>query len=269
MSKTFGGSYPIETCVGEIERLHIQGDLMADETRQMLKLIGVRPGWSCLDVGCGPRGITHLLSEAVGPSGRVLGLDMDEQFLAHGRTHAPANVEFRRGDAYDTGLPAGQFDLVHMRFVASTAGNPERLIREAVRLARPGGVVAMQEPDAETLHCYPPHPAYERLKAALLGAFTGTGAALSNSAHLFALQRQIGLDDVNFRPFLLGFCSTDAMADYLPSTVESVRGTVIRLGLLSDEEFQRLLQECRNHLRRPDTISTLYTVMQVWGRKPA
>jgi len=34
-----------------------------------------------------------------------------------------------------------------MRFIASTAGEPEQLIREAIRLAKPGGVVAMQEPD--------------------------------------------------------------------------------------------------------------------------
>ena len=99
----------------------------------------------------GPRGITDLLSERVGPDGRVVGLDMDEQHLAHARKTAPANVEFLRGDAYNSNLPAGTFDLVHMRFVASTAGDPERLLQEAMRLTRAGGVVALQEPDASTL----------------------------------------------------------------------------------------------------------------------
>jgi SAM-dependent methyltransferase len=198
----------------------------------------------------------------------VVGLDMDEQFLAHGRANAAANVEFRRGDAYESGLPSGEFDLVHMRFVASTAGNAERLLAEAVRLARPGGFVALQEPDGETLHCYPPHPAYDQLKAALLGAFKGGGAGLENAGRFHGLLRQAGLIDVSFRPFLLGFRSTDPMADYLPSTVESLRATVTGLGLLSDAEFPTVLAACRAHLRRPDTISTLYTVMQVWGRKP-
>ena len=168
----------------------------------MLDLIGVSAGWSCLDVGCGPGGITGLLSERVGPSGRVVGLDRDAEFLAHARGRAAANTEFRQGDAYGSDLPAASFDLVHMRFVASTAGDPERLLREAIRLARPGGMVALQEPDGSTLNCYPEHPAWDRLKAALLGAFSGVGADLTLARRLYSVVRQTGLQDVQYRPFL-------------------------------------------------------------------
>src|SRR5688572_20822895 len=233
MPAAFSGNYPLEHSADEIERLRIQGDAMAPDCRVMLDRIGIAPGWRCLDIGCGPRGITDLLSERVGSSGRVVGLDMDEQHLAHARRTAPANVEFRRGDAYGSDLPVGAFDLVHMRFVASTAGNPERLLREALRLTRPGGIVALQEPDGSTLNCYPPHPAWDKLKAALLGAFAGVGADLTLARRLYALARDAGLADVQYRPFLIGVRSTDEIVDYLPSTVESLRGTVLRLGLLS------------------------------------
>ena len=54
----------------------------------MLDRFGPMQGWTCLDVGCGPGGITHLLSERVGASGRVVGLDTDAEFLAHARAHA-------------------------------------------------------------------------------------------------------------------------------------------------------------------------------------
>ena len=165
-------------------------------------------------------------------------------------------------------MPAESFDLVHMRFVASTAGAPERLIQEAMRLARRGGIVALQEPDASTLNCYPPHPAWDRLKVALLGAFSGVGADLELARRLYAVVRQAGLDDVQYRPFLIGVRSTDTMVDYLPSTVESLRSTVTKLGLLSEAEFPVVLAECRSHLRHPDTAFTMYTVAQVWGRKP-
>src|SRR5437763_1093282 len=107
----------------------------------MLDLIGVREGGSCLDLGCGPGGITDPLSRRVGPGGRVLGLDKDAEFLSRARARAPANVEFRQGDAYASDLPDGSFDLVHMRFLASTAGDPECVIGEAIRLCRPGGAV--------------------------------------------------------------------------------------------------------------------------------
>jgi SAM-dependent methyltransferase len=267
MSTTFAGHYPLEHRAGEIERLRIQGEGMAPDTRTMLDRIGVAPGWHCLDIGCGPGGITGLLSERVGPSGRVVGLDMNEQFLVHARANAPANVEFQRGDAFGSGLPAASFDLVHMRFVASTAGDPERLLREAMRLARAGGVVALQEPDGSTLNCDPPHPAWDRLKTALLGAFAGVGADLTLARRLYALARQAGLADVQYRPFLIGVRSIDPMVDYLPSTVESLRGTVIRLGLLSEADLSTALAQCREHLRDPGTVFTMYTVAQVWGRK--
>jgi SAM-dependent methyltransferase len=269
LSAPFSGHYPIEHRAGEIERLRIQAEGMGPDTCTMLDRIGVAPGWACLDIGCGPGGITNLLSDRVGSSGRVVGLDMDEQFLAHARKNAPANVEFRRGDAYGSDLPASAFDLVHMRFVASTAGDPERLIREAMRLVRVGGMVALQEPDGSTLNCHPPHPAWDQLKAALLGAFAGVGADLTLARRLYTLAREGGLADVQYRPFLIGVRSIDSMVDYLPSTVESLRGTVLKLGLLTEADLASALAACRKHLHDPGTVFTMYTVAQVWGRKQA
>jgi len=263
------GNYPIERRAGEIERLHTQGAAMAPDTEAMLDRIGVRPGWWCLDIGCGPRGITDLLSRRVGPSGKVVGLDSDAQFLEVARRGASQNVEFLQGDAYGSDLQGSSFDLVHMRFVASTAGDPQRLLKEAIRLARPGGVVALQEPDGSTLNCYPPHPAWDRLKSALLGAFSGVGADLQLAKKLYAVVRQTGLEDVQYRTFVLGVRSGDPMVDYLPATVESLRGTVTKLGLLAESEFPRVLADCRGHLCQPDTSFTMYTVAQVWGRKRA
>src|SRR5262249_1085253 len=154
------GRYPLEHRDGEIERLHIQAAAVAPDCAVMLDRIGVGAGWTCLDLGCGPGGITALLSERVGPTGRIVGFDADRGFLEDARGRAPANVTFVVGNAYDTGLPGHSFDLVHMRFIGSTAGRPEVLLKEAMRLARPGGIVAIQEPDMATLTCHPPHPAW-------------------------------------------------------------------------------------------------------------
>ena len=188
MSATYSGNYPIERRAGEIERLNIQSKAMAPDTLAMLGRFGPMEG-----------GITDLLSARVGRAGRVIGLDMDEEFLEYARRSAPTNVEFRRGDAYDADLPAGSFDLVHMRFVASTAGSPDRLLQEAARLVRPGGIVALQEPDGTTLNCYPPHPAWDRLKAALLATFSGVGADLELARKLYFLVKQAGFRDVQYR----------------------------------------------------------------------
>jgi len=266
VTKTFSGNYPIESRGGEIERLIIQGAALELDTDRMLDLIGVGKGWSCLDIGCGPGGITGSLSKRVGSTGRVVGLDMNAGFLEHARARAASNVEFLLADAYGSNLPAKAFDFVHMRFLACTSGEPDRLLQEAKRLARLGGTIALQEADASTLNCYPPHPSWDKLKAALYGAFKSVGADVELARRLYYVVRQAGLTDVQFRPFIVGVRSADALIDYMPSTVESVRATVLKLGLLSEIEFPIVLAECREHLRKPDTVFTMYTVAQVWGR---
>jgi ubiquinone/menaquinone biosynthesis C-methylase UbiE len=264
---TFSGNYPIEHRAGEIARLHVQSKAMAPDSVAMLERFGPMQGWTCLDIGCGPGGITDLLSARVGPAGRVIGLDMDANFLEHARRNAPSNVEFQLGDAYGSDLPTGTFDLVHMRFVASTAGNPGRLLEEAIRLARQGGLVALQEPDGSTLNCYPPHPAWERLQSAFMAAFKGVGADLELARKLYFLVQQAGLRDVQYRTALLGVRSIDPMIDYLPSMVESLRASILKLGLLSESDLAAALNECRQHLAKPGTAFTMYTLAQVWGRR--
>ena len=266
MRTKHAGRYPIVRRKGELERLHIQGAALEPDSAIMLDMIGVRSGWTCLDLGCGPSGITALLSERVGKSGHVVGLDADPVFVEHAQKGAPANVEFVRDDAYHSKLPSGSFDLVHSRFLASTAGEPEALLREAIRLVRAGGTVALQEPDLATLNCYPSHQAWERLKSALERAFTSVGANVRLAQHLFPLMRHAGLEDVQYRPFVLGVRSSDPMTDYLPSTVESLRSTIIEAGLMTENDLNATLADCRSHLRAPDTVFTTYTVAQVWGR---
>lgn len=262
------GAYPLERRAAEFERLRLQGETMAADAAVMLDRIGVGPGWHCLDIGCGIGGITGLMAERAGPGGRVVGLDADPVFLDHARAHAGHAVAFVQGDAYAVDLPAGSFDLVHARFVASTAGRPERLIAEAMRLARPGGTVALQDPDMAALAVHPPHPAWDRLKAALVGAFAAAGADINLGRRLYALARRAGLADVQYRPFLIGVRLGDPMRDYLPATVESLRGTVVGRGLMAPATLDADLAACRAHLADPDTVFTTYVVAQAWGRTP-
>jgi SAM-dependent methyltransferase len=259
-------SYPIERRAGEIERLLVQAAAVEFDAGVMLERIGVAAGWRCVDLGCGPGGITALLSARVGPSGRVVGLDADAVFLDYAR-QTVVNVEFVLGDAFRTGLPRASFDLVHARFLASTAGKPQALLAEALALARPGGTVAFQEPDIGTLKCYPPHPAWDRLVGLCEGAFAQAGGDVHLGRRLHVLAAQAGLESVQYRPFLVGFRSGHAMTDYLPATVESLRGAVLRNDLIGAQELDATLAACRRHLARPDTVFNYVTVAQVWGRR--
>ncbi len=265
------GNYPLEPREGEEERLRIQAEAMRSDAAIMLDRVGVSEGWRCLDLGCGAGGITDLLSERAGESGSVVGLDSDPTLLKAAKgwatTKGMANTEFVEGNAYATNLPGDSFDFVHIRFLLSTAGQPQPLLREAYRLTRPGGVLAIEEPDAEMLNCYPPHPAWNRLKNLLIDGFAAVGADLTLGSRAYSLMLAQGLTDVVYRPFIVGVRNVDPMVDYLPQTIESIRTTLLKHGLTSSEELDNLIAECRNHLTDPNTVFTTYLVAQVWGRK--
>ncbi|MEV8465835.1 methyltransferase domain-containing protein [Fluviibacterium sp. DFM31] len=261
------GHYPIQNRSGEVERLRIQDAALSGATNNLFDAMGVSSGWRCLDLGCGPGGITKYLLDRVGPDGHVTGLDGDEEFLAVARIDKAANSEFILGDAYATGLPDNKFDLVHVRFLASTAGEPEGLVSEAVRLVAPGGVVAMQEADFHTLRCFPEHPAWTELTKIFIACFPD-GRDDPISHRLYRLMRRAGLEEVCYNPVLVGTRAQDAWQDYLPSTINSMEQRIIGDLGVPKNHLERLIADVREHLANPDTVWTSYTVVQTWGRVP-
>src|SRR6185436_9679414 len=168
------GKYLLAGGSAELERLQLQARVWEPEAEAMFDRIGVAPGWNCVDLGCGAMGVLGPLSRRVGPQGHVVGVDRDPKLLAAARDYVReqqfTNVEILELDAYDCRLPRETFDLTHVRFVFGPVGRDEELLREMLALTRPGGIVAIQEPDATSWRCYPAHPAWERLKEAILTA---------------------------------------------------------------------------------------------------
>ena len=113
--------YLLGHSANEEERLRRQPQELAPDSRRLLDQLNIRPGDHTIDIGCGPQGILDLLSERVGPNGKVVGLERSEstvqlarQFLAENDMR---NVEVLQADATATGLPRASFDVVHARLV--------------------------------------------------------------------------------------------------------------------------------------------------------
>lgn len=131
-------------------RLQLQARLWEPKVEAFLDEIGIQPGWRCLDVGCGAMGILGPLSRRVGPSGKVVGIDKDPALLAAARAFIAdeglTNVEVMEADACRTNLPRESFDFVHARFIL-VFGQADQILKEMLALARPGGILAVQETD--------------------------------------------------------------------------------------------------------------------------
>lgn len=263
------GAYPIGAVAeSELHRLRVQHEAWAPDTAFLLDKIGVGAGWKCLDLGCGPFGLTRVLADRVGPTGQVTGLEYNEAFVAEARSGAPAHVKIVQGDAYDTGLPDGSFDLVHMRFLASVAGDAERLVAEAIRLLRPGGVLACQEGTYETVRSVPFDPAFDSLARTLFSVFPDQGAETPTAHHIYTILFEAGLEDVRHRSATVSVRSGDPWQDYIPSTALSTRSTLVGRGLFTDAGLDAAVAACRAFLSKPGSLFISPQLVQVWGRKP-
>jgi ubiquinone/menaquinone biosynthesis C-methylase UbiE len=104
-------------------------------------------GGVVLDLCCGAGASAIPSARAVGPAGRVIGVDLAEPMLELAQDRAGraglANVEFRRGDATRTGLPDGSFDAVVCVFGVFFGPDMSAFTAEMWRLVRPGGVLAI------------------------------------------------------------------------------------------------------------------------------
>ena len=74
--------YALGSSRGESARLQRQAEELAPDSAVLLDRVGLRPGDSAIDLGCGPRGVIDLLAERVAPGGRVVGFDADPVHVA-------------------------------------------------------------------------------------------------------------------------------------------------------------------------------------------
>ncbi len=109
-------------------------------------------GLTILDLGCGSGRDVYLLAQLVGPSGRVIGVDMTEEQLAVARQHvdwhadafghAAPNVAFHQGYIErlgDLGLEPGSVDVIVSNCVINLSPDKEAVLRGAYELLKPGG----------------------------------------------------------------------------------------------------------------------------------
>ena len=139
----------------EYQRLRAQAKVWEEGTRRVLIKAGLRPGLSCLDIGCGPGEVMRLMSEMVGPAGSVTGVDVDgrvgREALDVLRTATGGQYAFHEMDVESAErVPGGAFDAVFSRILLIHLKEPEAFLRKMMSWTKPGGVVVVQEYDFES-----------------------------------------------------------------------------------------------------------------------
>lgn len=115
--------------------------------RRTIELLGLATGSRVLDVCCGAGASALAAAEAVGPTGKVVGVDLSEKLLelaaAKANQQRLANIDFEVGDMLELRFATDSFDAVVCVFGIFFVPDMHMAVRELWRCVRPGGRLAV------------------------------------------------------------------------------------------------------------------------------
>ncbi|HET8705424.1 MAG TPA: methyltransferase domain-containing protein [Pseudomonadales bacterium] len=256
----------------DIDVLALHAKVWEAESEVMLYHIGVDVGWRCVDLGCGPEGLLGPLSRRTGRAGSVIAVNHNEPLVKAAKSFIDreqlVNVSVHRSDPIHTELPAESADFCHARFMVAETGLADPLLEEMLRLTKPGGYIALQEPDSSCWSCFPPSPEWKRLKSAITQLYAESGGDLSAGTRTFGMLKRLGLADVNIRAAVLPLYNCHPYMRWPIYLAESLKPRLIASGIMKEDEFENTLYEYSRHLDHPETVVISFVMTQVWGRKP-
>jgi arsenite methyltransferase len=191
-----------------------------------LAIASLRPGQTVLDLGSGAGFDCFLAARAVGPSGMVIGIDMTDEMLAKARENARkngfTNVEFRFGEIEALPVADETVDVIISNCVINLSPEKARVFREAYRVLKPGGRLAVADIVATAT-----------LPDEIRGdwaAYTGCMAGASQISELEEMLRQAGFVEIKIAPkgasrsFIREWLPGKQIEDYVVSaTIEAMK----------------------------------------------
>jgi len=197
--------------------------------------LALPPSAQVLEVGCGTGATTRFLAHRSDFSGKAFGVDQSAAFIDAARRfaqdeHLGDRVDFRVGDAHKLDFPDATFDAVIAHTLISHVTDPATVLREMVRVVRPGGTVVIFDGDyASMTYAFPDHEFGHRMDAALVTASFNNPRIMRD---LPRLMPEFGLT--------LKAAWGDAVVEigsggYFKSFVETYAPYIVKAGLFSAE----------------------------------
>lgn len=240
-----------------------------------IERLGIREGWSCLEVGGGGGSLARWMSAKAGPRGSVLVTDIDTRFLK-GLTGELGNVQVQTHDIVREQLPIGAFDLAHARLVLVHLPEREQALEKMVSSLKPGGWVLVEDftdvvrdafgRDYHPTRGQPPEMStnlYHRLMEARLKVMSAHGIDVRYARRLYQLLKSKGLDEVGLEGHMTlqpGGSSGAKLerANFLQSKIE-----MLATGLVSEAEFTAAMKM----LDDAEWVGVSPLMISAWGRK--
>jgi ubiquinone/menaquinone biosynthesis C-methylase UbiE len=245
----------------EADRLTVHARLRDPHVRDGLRRIGIGAGQKAIDIGCGPLGALLVLAEFVGPTGTVVGLDMDapslEQAGAILRQHGHEGVRLVHANINTVPssdvCPPGPFDVAVCSQFLNNQPDPIDTLLRIASVVRPGGHLLVQSPlffDGQP-RSEPEVPAVNTVIRWFGELMLRRGASPNVAREYHRLCQAAGLVEVSQRGFFLAEAS--AAGTHLRAQYDAAAGIstqVIQEGIASREEVDETLRQLKSAAAR-------------------
>lgn len=234
-----GGMEYDEAAAERLEAVYRTADVVAQRDDTLARL-ALRPGERVLDVGSGPGFLAAEMATAVGPNGRVRGVDLSAQMVRRAASRTGCGwIDFRVGDATALDEPDGSWDVAVSTQVAEYVPDTTAFCAELFRVLAPGGRALVVATDWDGIVWHTEDP--ERM-ARVMTAFRAHCADPNLPRRLAALMRGAGFADVRASAFPL--VTTDwQRPTYCQGMMSFVKGFCEGRGLVPAEELDAWIDE--------------------------
>lgn len=191
-------TYTLGRTSHETTRLIEQSRIYGPSTERFCKRAGISEGMRVLEIGSGAGDVALMLAKRIGPTGQVVGVDVNADILDTARQRAAdtglQNTEFIAGDARNLDF-SDKFDAVVGRFVLMYMANPPEAFANLMTHLKPGGIAAFQEPEYTLYPAvqHPDTPLMNQLIGWILDVFAHSGAHLNMGIGLYRAFVEAGL----------------------------------------------------------------------------
>lgn len=255
--------------------LRTQTSIIWPQERELLRRHGLQPRMRVADICCGIGDFAVLVYKEFAPEA-IVGVDHSQPFLQYAQQMARefgiADIEYQYGDAANLFLPTSSFDFVTSRLALQIFNDPAGIVRELMRICKPGGRVYLT--NEMTAHNYG-HPRHDSIAWTYQHAVEiahALGMDMNFGPKMFTLLTDMGFEDVRIEHMPITNLNTppDEFARAIESWEEYVTGELSAATQQPPEAIERLRMGFRDHVfaiksRRGYAAWSIYVAS---GRKP-
>jgi SAM-dependent methyltransferase len=212
-----------------------------------------------------------MMSDIVGRTGRVVGVDIDEKYLEYcRRVNTQSNVEFVRDNISDSRLNGtGSFDMVFSRFLFVHLRDKSSAVRAMKRLLRRGGAMVVQELDHSvgSWLCYPEDKNVEALRKVYVTLLKKSGGDPLAGRKLYKLLVDESLDasvDCYSPCLLMGRGPYSSLGWRI---MESLKPQILSMGLLDERRYAEIHRNLKQLAKSKVAYVTYARFFSAIGRR--